>query len=133
MIPNYLISAGNPPVVTAETVAVHVLGKVPLGAPFVKAMIAKELGFWPDDTGYYSDKRTKYLALSGNALRFNTPEMGPLNFDVDVVNDELTTKSVKNRQRVVQIRLVATVAMAHVLGRTLVLPRIGVVFDLAPA
>jgi hypothetical protein len=119
-IPNYLIAAGDPPLPTAEVAAIHVLGGVPLAGPYPKIVIAKEQTFWPDVAGYYTSKTNKYLVCSGNLLRFNTMATYGLGHQSYRIQNGDPQSS-----EYVRARLSALVAMAHALGRILVLPRVG--------
>ena len=118
---NNIITAGDPPTVTVELACAHVIGGVPLAGPFPKTAIAKEIQFWPDVDGYYTSPASKYLVLSGNALKYNNIE-SIYDWGVQLVKlkDEVPS-TIANIQK----RLSFLVALAHKLGRILVLPRIG--------
>jgi hypothetical protein len=121
MLNNNIIAAGDPPTVTAELACAHVIGGVPLAGPFPKTAIAKEIQFWPDVDGYYTSPESKYLVLSGNALKYNNIE-SLYDWGVQLVKLKDGVASTMER---IQERLAFLVALAHKLGRILVLPRIG--------
>ena len=63
MLDPFLVSCGEPPVISAGSLMAHMLSSTPLQDSFSKQMAAKELMLWQGSGGYYDSSGTRYLAL----------------------------------------------------------------------
>jgi hypothetical protein len=64
--PIWQIVSSERPILSGETIAVHLLSGKPLTAPHGKQQMAKELGVWIGRKGYYDSEDARYLWMDGH-------------------------------------------------------------------